>query len=268
MVVKTEVGKCELCGETAACVEDGDKFICLKCQKEGVPEPQPEQANPPAKPTNGSGKETAIATRTIEAGNRGLALRSIDDIYRFAQCVVRSGLAPSSYTTPEQIIIAVQTGAEMGMPPMRSLQSFCVINGAARMFGDAPLAKVRESKQLEYIKEHIEGEGDDRIAVCETKRKDDPNPKITKFSVADAKLAGLWGKVGRTGKPTPWVLYPERMLTYRARSFNLRDNFPDALAGATIAEEYEGVEMNGFSIPDAKPKSAALLEEGSDVVST
>ena len=178
----------------------------------------------------------------ILANSRGVALRSMEDMWRFACAVRDSGLAPKSFIKPEQILIALQTGAELGLPPMRSLQSFCVINGAARLYGDAPLALVRQSGFMEYIKERIEGEGEGMIAICETKRKGDPNPVITEFSVADAKEAGLWKK------PGPWQQYKKRMLKYRARSFNLRDNFPDAFGGATIAEEYEGVE-----IPQASP---------------
>ena len=173
----------------------------------------------------------------IVANGRGLVLRSMDDMWRFACAVRDSGMAPSSFTKPEQILIALQSGAELGMPPMRALQSFCVINGAARLWGDAPLALVRQSGLLEYIKEGIEGEGENMVATCETKRKDDPEPKVTQFSMEDAKLAGLLDKKGNV-----WKQYPTRMLMYRARSFNLRDNFPDCFGGATIAEEYEALE--------------------------
>lgn len=184
----------------------------------------------------------------IAVNSRGLVLRSMDDMWRFACAVKDSGLAPSSFTKPEQILIALQSGAELGMPPMRSLQSLCVINGAARLWGDAPLALVRQSGLLGYIKEHIKGEGDDRIAICETLRKGDSEPKITSFSVDDAKQAGLWTKKGT------WQQYPERMLTYRARSFNLRDNFPDCFGGSTIAEEYEGLETPEPSHETSTPK--------------
>lgn len=179
----------------------------------------------------------------ILANGRGLALRSMEDMWRFAKAVRDSGLAPGSFQRPEQILIAIQCGAELGMPPMRSLQSFCVVNGAARLWGDAPLALVRQSGFLEYIKESIEGEGDDMVAVCETKRKGDPEPKRAEFSVEDAKQAGLWGKTSSSGKPMPWTQYPKRMLQMRARSFNLRDNFPDAFGGASIAEDFMGLEI-------------------------
>ncbi len=186
----------------------------------------------PKKPaeTKEENKHLAIVTN-----GRGLALRNIDDMWRFA-CMVRdSGLAPQSFKKPEQIIIAIQAGAEHGIPPMKSLNCITVINGAARLWGDMPLALVRQSKLMEYIEESIEGEGDQRAAVCKSKRLDSPNAVITRFDVEDARLAGLWGKAG------PWKQYPERMLKYRARAFNLRDNFPDALAGIGIAEEFEGL---------------------------
>jgi len=182
----------------------------------------------------------------ILANGRGLALRSMDDMWRFACAVKESGLAPASFTRPEQILIAIQSGAELGLPPMRSLQSFCVVHGNARLWGDTPLALVRQSGNLEYIKEWIDGEiGSDLSktdngvkAICETKRKGDPEPLRSEFSVFDAKRAGMWNQKTAKGNRTVWMNFPERMLKYRARSFNLRDNFPDALGGATIAEEY------------------------------
>lgn len=191
----------------------------------------------------------------IVANGRGLVLRSMDDMWRFACAVTESGIAPSSFTKPEQILIAIQSGAELGMPPMRSLQSYCVINGSARLWGDAPLALVRQSSLLEYIKESIEGEGDDMVAICETKRKGDLEPVITEFSVDDAKQAGLWGKKGT------WQNYPKRMLKYRARSFNLRDNFPDCFGGSTIAEEYEGLPTPEPSHETTTPKRKPIESE-------
>lgn len=196
----------------------------------------------------------------IVANGRGLVLRSMEDMWRFACAVRDSGIAPSSFTKPEQILIAIQSGAELGMPPMRALQSFCVINGAARLWGDSPLALVRQSGLLEYIKECIEGEDNNMVAICETKRKGDPEAKITQFSIEDARQAGLLDKKG-----TVWKQYPKRMLTYRARSFNLRDNFPDCFGGSTIAEEYEGLETPEPSHETTTPKRKIVEAEQKDI---
>jgi hypothetical protein len=54
---------------------------------------------------------------------------------------------------------------------------------------------------------------------------------ISKYSVEDAKRAGLWNKQG------PWTQYPKRMLQMRARGFALRDAFPDVLKGLITVEE-------------------------------
>jgi len=189
-----------------------------------------------------------IAKTPIVANGRGLVLRTIDDMFRFGQAVVQSGFAPSSFKTPQQIIVAIQSGAELGMPPMRSLQSFCVINNKAMLYGDAPLALVKQSGLLEWINEWIEGEGDERVAFCETQRKGDPGPVVRTFSVADAIQAKLWNK------PGPWQQYEKRMLQCRARSLNLRDAFPDCFGGATIAEEYMGIEPPEPSHETTVPK--------------
>lgn len=199
--------------------------------------------------------ENPIEKSEIHFNSRGLELRNLEDMYRFGQYLQKSGLAPSSFKSPEQILIAIQCGAELGMPPMRALQSFCVINSQARLYGDAPLALVRQSGLLEYIKEEILDEDDDEIcAICETKRKGDPEPKLTKFSVQDAIAANLWDKKG------VWQQYPKRMLMYRARSFNLRDNFPDCFGGATIAEEYYGIETPEPSHQTTMPKRVEVYQ--------
>jgi len=202
-------------------------------------------------------EEKAITVRaSIEANGRGLVLRNLDDMFRFGQFVVKCQLAK----TPEEALIKIQTGAEYGIPPMKALQSVLVVNGQARLWGDMPLGLVRRSGLMEDIIETIEGEiGKDLkitpdivTAICKTKRKGE-DWKQTEFSVADAKRAGLWGKTGT------WLTHPQRMLKYKARSFNLRDNYTEVLAGIVIHEEMEGIEM-----PDTtsdKPRSAALLEE-------
>ena len=56
-------------------------------------------------------------------------------------------------------------------------------------------------------------------------------PVVAKFSVEDAKRAGLWGKTG------PWQAYPKRMMQMRARGFALRDAFADVLKGLMTVEE-------------------------------
>tara|TARA_Y100000310_G_scaffold108745_1_gene107156 strand:+ start:410 stop:1363 length:954 start_codon:yes stop_codon:yes gene_type:complete len=167
----------------------------------------------------------------ISTSNKGLALRSLDDMWRFATFVHASGLAPKSFTTREAILVAIQAGAELGLTPMKSLQSIAVIKGRPALWGDAALALVKSSGLCEYVRESVTGEGEDMVATCESKRKGDTEAVTTQFTVEDAKVANLWSKAGT------WQEYPKIMLKYRARGFNLRDNFPDALSGFHIVEE-------------------------------
>ena len=128
--------------------------------------------------------------------------------------VAKTDFAPKDFKNkPESCMLAGQHGAELGLGPMQSLQCIAVINGRPTIWGDAALALVQSSAVCEFISEAVEGDGDQMVATCIAKRRGYPAPSAIKFSVADAKRAGLWGKSG------PWTQYPKRMLQLRARGF-------------------------------------------------
>ena len=173
---------------------------------------------------------TAISTNTQPA--RGLALSTMEDAFRFAQMVSKSEFAPKDFRgKPESCLLAIQHGSEIGLSPMQSLQNIACINGRPAIWGDAALAVAMASPVCESVSETIEGEGEQMVATCTAKRRGYERPTVVRFSVADAKKAGLWGKTG------PWTQYPKRMLQLRARGFALRDAFPDVLKGLVTAEE-------------------------------
>ena len=163
---------------------------------------------------------------------QGFAPITFTEARQFAEELSISSLVPKQYQgKPQDILVAMQWGHEVGLAPMQALQNIAVINGKPSVYGDAALALVQASSICEGIDEHIEGEGTPNpVAVCIAKRKG-RNPVIARFSVEDAKRAGLWGKQG------PWQSYPKRMLAMRARGFALRDAFPDVLKGLITAEE-------------------------------
>lgn len=149
------------------------------------------------------------------------------ELTEYAQTIARSDLAPKDFKgKPENILIAVQMGAEVGLKPMQALQNIAVINGRPCLWGDSMLAIVKSHPEFEWIKETVSN----NVATCIIKRKGQPEHQV-QFGVEDAKKAGLWTKTG------PWSQYPNRMLQMRARSFAVRDAFPDALKGLSMAEE-------------------------------
>jgi RecT family len=162
----------------------------------------------------------------------GFAPANLAEAVEFSTMLAKSSMVPKQYQgKPEDILVAVQWGYEIGLAPMQSLQNISVINGRPSVYGDAAMALVQASAVCEDIEESIEGEGTQNpIAVCIAHRKG-RKPVTAKFSVEDAKRAGLWGKQG------PWTQYPKRMLQMRARGFALRDAFPDVLKGLITAEE-------------------------------
>ena len=159
---------------------------------------------------------------------------NLDEAYRLAKAVALSGLAPKDMKQPEQILVAILHGLEIGLKPMMALQRIAVINGRPTIWGDAAIGLVRASGLLESIKEGVEGQGDGRVAYCNAKRRGDPESIYRTFSVENAKVAGLWKKSG------PWTTHPDRMLSMRARGFCLRDGFADVLGGMYLAEELQG----------------------------
>lgn len=201
----------------------------------------------------------------IEVLDRGLNLRNIDEMFRFAQAVWQSGTAPDSYKNEQAVLVAMVMGKEYGLPAMASIRGIAVIGGRPAMWGNLLLGVVQSSGKMDWIEEEIIGEGDERIAVCRTKRLDSERVVETRFSVNDAKVARLWLGMNKT-KPerSPWFLSPERMLQFRARGFNLNDNFADVLSGCITAEEAMDIHEDrmGFD-PDkaAGSKADELADE-------
>jgi hypothetical protein len=157
----------------------------------------------------------------------GLTPQSIDEALRMAEIMAKASIVPKDYQgNPGNILVAIQWGAEIGLPPLQAMQNLAVINGRPALWGDAVIALVRGSGLLDSIHEEITGD----VATCTVKRRGEP-PATRTFSVEDAKRAGLYGKQG------PWQQYPKRMLQMRARAWALRDVFPDVLRGVHVAEE-------------------------------
>jgi len=173
---------------------------------------------------------------TIGAGNRGVQLATVADMREVAAIMVQSRMCPDGYDTAAKIFVGLQSGAEMGLKPMQALNSIAVIHGKPYLWGDAALAMVKQCGLLVKYKEEILGDGDGMFAKVTSVRKDGvcESEVVSEFTVEDAKTAKLWGKTG------PWKTHPKRMLKYKARAFNLRDNFPDILMGMHLQEEMIG----------------------------
>jgi hypothetical protein len=235
-------------------------------------------------------KEPTKETITKEPAVRvALSLTTLPEIREFCKVLANTGMIPKAYANkPDDILVAMFHGQELGLPPLQSLQCIAVINGVPSIYGDAGLALVRSKGLLEEYDEWIEIDGvrqskafdiwkavqagNEVVAYCFTKRVHAPKGKTTWFSVAQAKRAGLWEKKSREGVPSPWCFYPERMLMWRARGSNIRDNFGDVLKGLPIYEEAQDYDLDlqqtapgTYAMPEPAPEATPAPEaKGTD----
>lgn len=208
------------------------------------------QAKPPA--LRGGGQVAAIIPQ------------SLDEVFRVAGGVLKSGLAPYALVGKKEedeaksaIAIVIMSGAELGLKPMAALRSFTVINGKPALYGDGLINVVRQSGRVAYLRTGCEERNGQLVGFCEAKRSDTGEENRVEFSQDDAVRAGLWQdqpfirkqvwenrqQVWKDNVPndSPWYKYPKRMLAWRAAGYCLRELFGDVLGG--VRDEFEAREI-------------------------
>ena len=196
-----------------------------------------------------------------------LAPQTFAQWMQLAEMMAASSLVPKEFKNqPGDCLVAMQMGSAVGLNPFQAIQSIAVINSRPCMWGDAVLGIVWASGLCEDIEET-----DDRsIATCSVKRKGKPTPVVRRFSMENAKTAKVWlpGRDNNPGKwislserSGPWQSYPERMRQMRARSWALRDAFPDVLKGLHIREEVEDYGDEPGEPKNITPAGGPTLED-------
>lgn len=232
----------------------------------GAPEPgQEEEEEEQEDPKRQVAGDVVKVKAPTLMGARGIVMRTTDDLIRVCKWVSGSGLAPRGIDTPQKVFVVVEQGLELGWSLMQSLQNLYVIHGRIGMYGQAALAQVRASgqtveydewfevdgKRIPYLGDIPDIEAANVVAVTKSLRRGMSKPVITRYGVAEAKRARLWGKVGKSGEPSAWVTSPGRMLQMRSRGMNLKDNFSDVLCGLSLVEELRDVEVEVVDTPSA-----------------
>ncbi len=183
-----------------------------------------------------------------------MTFTSFDESMKWATLISKTKMCPKRYEgDPCSILVAIQFGRELGLPPMQSLQNIAVINGIPSVYGDSQLAICQNAPDFEDIIETFCEKT--MTATCTIKRKGKAD--LTRnFSKDDAVKAGLWGKAG------PWTTYPKRMLQMRARGFALRDAYSNLLKGLISVEEAEDYPeekvINEYVVRDKNPLTKEL----------
>jgi hypothetical protein len=170
------------------------------------------------------------ARAVIPIGPKGVELRDVDAMFRFARCYLQSGLTPPSFKNEQQLVICWAKAAELGLSPLQAVEGMSVINNRVGIMGDLALAMVESSGLLEQKRVEYTGE-DDSLECKVTLQRKGRETQTYSFSVQEAKAANIYDR-----SPV-WRNYPKRMTYYRALGFGLRDEFSDVLKGTKTVEE-------------------------------
>lgn len=184
--------------------------------------------------------------------SRVLAL--IEPASKVVEALSQTTFVPKEYRgKPAELLAAILTGAEMGLPPMTAMNQFHPIQGRSVPSATAMRAVVLSQGHSLWVEES----SDKKVTVC-GRRRGAPVEESTRVTWTEdkAKRAGLSGKEN-------WRKYPQQMLIARATAELCRTVFADCLAGIPYtAEEVEDGDFPEFDSmgdrptdqPNPKPK--------------
>lgn len=163
----------------------------------------------------------------------------------------------SAFKRPQDALLAVLTGRDLGLSAAQSVRAFHVIEGKPSLSADAMVAVCVARKDLCAFFRTVESTSEK--CVVETQRVGEPGPRRLAFSMDDARRAGIAGR-------GPWKAYPAAMLRARAKSALARDTYPDLLLGIYDPDELDGYSPAAVSLVSAPAAEVPPLPEVAEAV--
>jgi hypothetical protein len=175
---------------------------------------------------------------------------SLPERIQYAKALAEAGLLPRDYRgKPANVLVAMETGAMLGIAPMAAISNINVIDGKPSMSAGLMAALVRRAGHTVRIT------GDDEKAVAVVYRADDSGFEFrSEWTPERAAQGGLLDK-------SNWKAYPAAMLKPRAMSEVARDAAPDVFLGPVYCPEELGADGEG----DAGSAGAVRAERSAAV---
>ena len=170
---------------------------------------------------------------------------SMNDKMQYAQALAQASLLPKQYQrNPGNVLLAVELGESLGIPPIQAINTVHVIEGKPSASSGLISALVRRAGHTLRVK------GDDQSATAEIVRSDDPD-----FTYSVTWDMGRARNAGVTGKDN-WKKYPAAMLKARAITEVARDACQEALMGVQYTPEELGavVDEEGNVVDQSGPR--------------
>lgn len=187
---------------------------------------------------------TEIARRTNQ---QVVPHMSMNDKMQYAQALAQASLLPKQYQrNPGNVLLAVELGESLGIPPIQAINTVHVIEGKPSASSGLISALVRRAGHTLRVK------GNDQAATAEIVRSDDPD-----FTYSVTWDMGRARNAGVTGKDN-WKKYPAAMLKARAITEVARDACQEALMGVQYTPEELGavVDEEGNVVDQSGPRGA------------
>lgn len=168
---------------------------------------------------------------------------SFEAMLKMAETLCKSQLVPKAVQQkPQDALVILLTGRELGFAPMQSLRMINVIDGKGVLSADAMQALCLSRPDVcEYF---ATKESTAKKAVVVVKRRGDPQEREFTFTIEDATRAQLTHKEN-------WKKYPASMLMARCKSVAARAMFADLCAGLYDPDEAD--EFRGRSAAPSQP---------------
>lgn len=140
---------------------------------------------------------------------------------------VKSGLLPATIKTPQQALIIMGMGKELGVPATVALRGIVVVNGKPTCSAELMMALVHRTYGQSAMRVY---KTDSKSCTVQYRQAGWDGISEHTFTIEEAGQAGLF-------KNPVWKQYPAAMLRARAISATVRFAFPECISGVYLPEE-------------------------------
>lgn len=198
-------------------------------------------AAPAAKEPIAPAAHAAAIAKTAERAVVPFLPRDTQEMFRYANFLAASELIPFALRKkPNDILVVLLKGQDLGLTPMQSIAGINVIDGKAEVGALMMVSLILRSGMCEYWE--LE---ESTLTQCTyvTKRRGGRREIRFTYTIEEAEAAGLTKKGGSPEKiaRSPWNTQRRTMLRRRCQSFLAREVYPDICAGLYDHDELQEV---------------------------
>ena len=209
---------------------------------EGAPSTMAQMVTQPSAMTVAQPQSAPLAMPRAE-WSMGLEPYSLGAAYKIAKYLHESRLY-SKFANPEAILAVIIRGRELGLGLGAALDNFHLIEGRPAPYAHLLIARAKEHPDCEYF--HLV-DSSDTAAEYITKNRRNPKPTTLRYTIEQAKRAGVCPQVMRPLPPGDgakdsrgqWEKRPDEMLRKTCGVQLARAEYPSATQGLYAVEELE-----------------------------